>query len=70
MTKLLITISVLLFLGSPFANAEQVYYCASELATGIVKDEKTGKWKEMGFNQERYTTVSYTHLTLPTTPYV
>ena len=55
MTKLLITISVLLFLGSPFANAENVYYCASELGTGIIKDEKTGKWKEIGFNKERYT---------------
>jgi hypothetical protein len=55
MTKLLIAISFLFLVGIPFANAEQVYYCASELATGIVKDEKTGKWKEMGFNQERYT---------------
>jgi len=27
MTKLLIAILVLLFMGIPFANAEQVYYC-------------------------------------------
>ena len=48
MTKLLIAILVLLFMGIPFANAEQVYYCASELATGIIKDEKTGNWRERG----------------------
>lgn len=55
MTKLLIAISFLLFLGSPFANAEQVYYCASELSVGITKDEKTGKWKSGKFKQEIYT---------------
>ena len=55
MTKLIITISFLLFLGSPFANAEQVYYCASELNAGILKDKKTGKWKKGNFEEDRYT---------------
>jgi len=55
MTKLLIAISFLLFVGSPFANAEQVYYCVSELTTGIIKDEKTGKWKGTRFKKTRYT---------------
>jgi hypothetical protein len=55
MTKLLIAISVLLFMGIPFANAEQVYYCTSELATGIIKDKKTGKWKKGNFKEQRYT---------------
>ena len=55
MTKLLIAILVLLFMGIPFANAEQVYYCTSELATGIIKDEKTGKWKESSFESQRLT---------------
>ena len=27
MTKLIIAILVLLFVGIPFANAEQIYYC-------------------------------------------
>ena len=55
MTKLLIAISFLLFVGSPFANAEQVYYCTTELNTGIIKDKKTGKWRKGNFGQERYT---------------
>ena len=55
MTKLLITISFLLFVGSPFANAEQVYYCSDELATGFIKDEKTGKWTAGDFERERFT---------------
>ena len=52
MTKLLIAISVLLFVGSSFANAEQVYYCASELATGIVKDEKSGEFITNTFKEQ------------------
>ena len=55
MTKLIIAISVLLFVGSPFANAEQVYYCASELNSGILEDKKTGKWKIGKFKEERLT---------------
>ena len=55
MTKILITISFLFLVGSPLANAEQVFYCASELATGIYKDNKTGKWRPAKFQQERYT---------------
>ena len=55
MTKLIITISFLLVLGSPFANAEQVYYCASEISTGIDKDEKTGMWEQYKFQSKRYT---------------
>ena len=55
MIKLIFAISVFLFLGSPFANAEQVYYCASELNAGIIKDKKTGKWRKGNFAEERYT---------------
>ena len=55
MTKLLIAISFLLFVGSPFANAEQVYYCTSELNVGILKDGNTGKWRKGNFTEERYT---------------
>ena len=55
MTKLIITISFLLFLGSPFANAEHVYYCADEIANGINKDKKTGNWYKTGILVERYT---------------
>ena len=55
MTKLLITISILLFFGIPFANAEQVYYCSSEISTGIDKDKKTGIWGQYEFRPKRYT---------------
>ena len=55
MTKFLIAISFLLFVGSPFANAEQVYYCTSEFSIGIKKDKKIGKWKSTGFEVQRYT---------------
>ena len=55
MTKILIAISVFLFVCSPFANAEQVYYCASELTTGFNKDKKTGEWERREFKVQRYT---------------
>ena len=55
MTKLLIAISFLIFVGSPFVNAEQVYYCTAELATGFYKDKKTRKWGQANFQKERYT---------------
>jgi hypothetical protein len=55
MTKLLITISFLFLVGSPIANAEQVYYCKSELNAGIIKDKMTGKWRKGNFGEERYT---------------
>ena len=55
MKKLILAISVFLLFGSSFANAEQVYYCASELATGIVKDEKKGKWRTNKFVSIRWT---------------
>ena len=55
MKKLILAISVFILFGSPFANAEHVYYCASELATGISKDKKTGRWKEVYFEKVRYT---------------
>jgi hypothetical protein len=42
-------------MGIPFVNAEQVYYCSSELNVGIIKDKKTGKWKKGNFKEERYT---------------
>ena len=35
------------------ANAEQVFYCSSELATGIIK--KNGEWRTAPFKPERYT---------------
>ena len=55
MTKLLIAISFLIFVGIPFVNAEQVYYCTAELATGFYKDKKTRKWGQANFQKERYT---------------
>ena len=55
MKKLILAISVFLLFGSSFANAEQVYYCASELNAGIIKDQKTGKWRKGNFEDERYT---------------
>ena len=35
------------------ANAEEVYYCSTELATGVIK--KNGEWTTSGFIPERYT---------------
>ena len=55
MKKFILAISVFILFGSPSANAEQVYYCASELATGLIKDKKTGKWSETSFQKQRYT---------------
>ena len=55
MTKLLIAISFLFFVGIPFANAEQVYYCAEKITNGITKNKKTGEWERMGFRAERHT---------------
>ena len=31
--------------AAPAAAEEQVYYCTSELGTGIYKDEQTGQWR-------------------------
>ena len=45
MLKLIFAISVFLFLGSPFANAEQVYYCEDEVTAGIHVDKKTYSWE-------------------------
>jgi len=55
MIKLILAISVFLFLGSPFANAEQVYYCMDELTTGLEKNEKIDKWERMRFKESRFT---------------
>ena len=55
MKKLILAISVFILFGSSFANAEQVYYCSSEIATGFKKDKKTGKWGQRNFILERYT---------------
>jgi len=55
MTKILITISVLTFFGSQFANAEKVYYCLSELNAGIIKDSKTSSWRRGNFEEQRFT---------------
>lgn len=55
MKKLILAISVFLLFGSSFANEENVYYCSSEIASGIYLDQKTGKWLGSGFAPERYT---------------
>jgi hypothetical protein len=57
MKNLFLAISVFILFGSSYANAEQVYYCASQpnLATGIDKDKKTDKWFRNGFSVSRYT---------------
>ena len=55
MKKLILAIAVLILFGSSLANAEQVYYCTSEIATGILKDKKTGEWKHNSFKPERLT---------------
>ena len=52
MKKLILAISVFLLFGSSFANAEQVYYCLDELATGFIKD---GVWQSGEFKQQRHT---------------
>jgi len=41
--------------GSPFVNAEQVYYCAEKITNGIKKNKKTGEWKRTAFMPERHT---------------
>ena len=41
--------------AAPAAVAEQVYYCSSELATGITKDVRTGQWKTGPFQNIRFT---------------
>ena len=53
MKKLIFTISAFLFVGSSFANAEQVYYCVDKLVTGISRDKKTGEWKMPNFDWVR-----------------
>jgi len=55
MKKLILAMFVFLLFGSSFANAENVFYCTSELATGIFKDKKTGEWKHNSFKPERLT---------------
>ena len=55
MTKLLIAISFLLFVGSPFANAENIYYCASELSTGFWYNKSNDTWEITSFKQKRLT---------------
>ena len=55
MGKNKIALIILLLAISPFANAEQVYYCTSEFSIGIKKDKKIGKWKSTGFEVQRYT---------------
>ena len=53
MKKRLIAICALLFTGSPFLYAEQVYYCVDEAIGGIVKDGE--KWVPGSFGGERHT---------------
>ena len=63
MTKLLIAISFLLFVGSPLANAEQVYYCAEKITNGIHQNKKTGEWERAGFIAKRHTIKFNSHYT-------
>ena len=41
--------------AAPAAVAEQVYYCSSELATGIAKDARTSQWDTFPFENIRFT---------------
>ena len=41
--------------AAPAAAEEQVYYCTSELGTGIAKDGANGQWKTYGFPDIRFT---------------
>jgi hypothetical protein len=41
--------------AAPAAAEEQVYYCSSELGTGIYKDEQTGRWRTGTFENIRFT---------------
>lgn len=41
--------------AAPAAAEEQVYYCSSELGTGITKDEQTGRWRTGTFGNIRFT---------------
>ena len=41
--------------AAPAAAEEQVYYCSSELATGIYKDEQAGQWRTGTFGNIRFT---------------
>ena len=45
---------IFLFVGSPFASAQEVYYCMDEITNGIIK-RKTGIWERTGITPERYT---------------
>ena len=53
MKKRLIAICALLFTGSPFLYAEQVYYCVDEAVGGIAKG--AGRWVGSSFEGERHT---------------
>ena len=55
MGKNIIALILLLLAISPFANAENVYYCATELNVGIEKNKKTGLWQSILFPPQRYT---------------
>jgi len=54
MKKLILAISVFILFGSSLANAEQVYYCMDELATGF-KKINSSVWKSGAFKEQRHT---------------
>ena len=54
MKKFILSILVLIFVGSSIVNAEKVYYCSGKLTTGFkMKDD--GNWWVSKFEKERYT---------------
>ena len=53
MKKLILAISGFIFFGSSYANVENVYYCASEIATGMHLEQ--GEWKTNDFKLKRWT---------------
>ena len=53
MKKLILAISVFILFGSSYANAEKIYYCMDELATGL-KKFNSGVWKSGPFQEQRH----------------
>ena len=61
--KYLTLILLASLLLSVYVQAEVVLYCQAELATGLVIDEQTGKWRISRFNPQRYTIKFNDHYT-------
>lgn len=47
-------VGLALALISPSSAESMVYYCTSELATGITQDKQTEQWQTSGFKQVRF----------------